>query len=40
MVEYIFCKKCKKVVDEYEKKCHWCGEIKEEDKDKEERENE
>jgi hypothetical protein len=32
MVYYIFCKKCGKVVDEFEKKCHWCGcEIKEED---------
>lgn len=25
MVLYIFCKNCGKVVDEYEKCCHWCG---------------
>lgn len=26
MVLYIYCKKCGKVVDEFEKKCGWCGE--------------
>lgn len=26
MVIYIYCKKCGKVVDEFEKKCGWCGE--------------
>ena len=32
MVEYIFCKNCGKVVDEFECACHWCGKPKE-DKD-------
>ena len=31
MVEYIFCKKCGKVVDEFESACHWCGELKKEE---------
>jgi thioredoxin-related protein len=40
MVEYIFCT-CGKVVDEYEKKCHWCNKLKEEiKKEQEEKENE
>jgi RNA polymerase subunit RPABC4/transcription elongation factor Spt4 len=29
MVEYIFCKKCGRVVDEFEDSCHWCGTKKE-----------
>lgn len=33
MVEYIFCKKCGKVVDEFEDFCHWCGTANEKDKD-------
>lgn len=35
MVEYIFCKKCGKVVDEFETVCHWCGNKKESENDKE-----
>jgi len=29
MVEYIFCKKCGKVIDEFEKACYWCVTSKE-----------
>jgi len=25
MVQYVFCEKCGKVVDEYETCCYWCG---------------
>lgn len=24
MVDYIFCEKCNKVIDEFEKFCYWC----------------
>jgi hypothetical protein len=34
MVLYIFCKKCGKVVDEFEKECFWCKKIKEKDSEK------
>ena len=39
MVLYIFCKKCDKVIDEYETECYWCKkklekESKEEKKEK------
>lgn len=27
-MEWEFCKKCGKVVDEYEDKCYWCGSSK------------
>jgi hypothetical protein len=33
MVEYIFCKKCGKVIDEFESKCYWCDKKKEQPKE-------
>lgn len=36
MVEYIFCKNCGKVVDEYESECFWCMKEKKQ-KEKEEK---
>lgn len=38
MVEYIICKKCGKVVDEFETKCYWCGNKKEEEEKSKENE--
>lgn len=34
MVSYIFCEKCGKVIDEFEKECFWCKEKKEKDSEK------
>lgn len=32
MVYYTFCKKCGKVIDEYESKCYWCEKLEKKDK--------
>jgi hypothetical protein len=36
MVQYVYCKKCNKVIDEYETECFWCKKKEKEEKEKNE----